>query len=275
MLCRSPKTFIAGDSRRILVPCGYCILCKVQKSRSWAIRCLHELDSFKGNGSFVTLTYTDEFLPKDGAIDKREFTLAIKRLRKEVEPLRIRYYGCGEYGDDKMRPHYHLIVFGLSPSESREYIKKIWNKGFIYVTTVNYARCRYIAKYIIKNVGEKKELVSRYGDRQPPFQLMSKGLGRDWALKNMDQLQRAYLTMNGHHIGVPRYYKSLMTEMEADEYQTVMQIRDEELYIKNLLQEEKAFIAEDDNARWEIEKRKWDHAARTAEKAANLKKRGF
>ena len=70
----------------IQLPCGRCIGCRLERSRQWAIRCMHEASLHKDN-VFVTLTYSDEALEKAGNLTLRElrhvdFQLFMKRLRK-------------------------------------------------------------------------------------------------------------------------------------------------------------------------------------------------
>ncbi|WP_209313267.1 MULTISPECIES: hypothetical protein [Enterobacterales] len=49
---------------------------------------------------WLTLTYADEHLPWTEygfpTLDRRDVTLFLKRLRKAIAPLKIRYFGCGE-----------------------------------------------------------------------------------------------------------------------------------------------------------------------------------
>ena len=40
------------------VPCGQCIGCRLERSRQWAMRCVHEAQLHRDN-SFITLTYDD------------------------------------------------------------------------------------------------------------------------------------------------------------------------------------------------------------------------
>jgi len=37
----------------------------------------------------------------------------MKRLRKHYSGRTIRYYMCGEYGENMGRPHYHAVFFNL------------------------------------------------------------------------------------------------------------------------------------------------------------------
>ena len=47
------------ESGCVLIPCGHCIGCRLDYSRSWADRMMLELETEK-KGLFVTLTYSNE-----------------------------------------------------------------------------------------------------------------------------------------------------------------------------------------------------------------------
>ena len=74
----SDKALVASD---VLVPCGRCIGCRLDRSLSWAIRCVHEARMHEDN-CFVTLTYDKEHLPDDGSLRPRDFVLFMKQLRQ-------------------------------------------------------------------------------------------------------------------------------------------------------------------------------------------------
>ena len=95
----------------LAVPCGKCIGCRIAKRKEWSLRMLHEL-TYHPQSSFITLTYDDYHLPSDNSLKKRHLQLFIKRLRKNLGERRIKYFACGEYGGQTMRPHYHAILFG-------------------------------------------------------------------------------------------------------------------------------------------------------------------
>lgn len=92
--------------------CGQCLPCRVNRRRIWTHRIMLEAAQYHDN-SFVTLTYDEEKLPVDLSVTPRTLQLFMKRLRK-VYPNRIRYFGVGEYGDQTMRPHYHLALFNFA-----------------------------------------------------------------------------------------------------------------------------------------------------------------
>ena len=59
--------------------------------------------------SFVTLTYDDDHLPEYNSLNYKHFQDFMKRLRKSHNG--VRFYMCGEYGEDFSRPHYHALLF--------------------------------------------------------------------------------------------------------------------------------------------------------------------
>ena len=151
---------------RLNVPCGQCIGCRLEYSRQWAIRCMHEAQLHESN-AFITLTYADEHLPQDRSLDKREFQLFIKRLRKSIQPQRLRYFHCGEYGAKLGRPHYHACLFGFDfpDKELQRYSKtgeklyrsdlldSAWqNKGWALIGEVTFQSAAYVARYITKKI---------------------------------------------------------------------------------------------------------------------------
>lgn len=229
MRCTKP---IWLEQYSLSVPCGKCIACRIARTSEWSVRLMNEAE-VHDHSSFVTLTYRKENLPDDGSISKRELQLFLKRLRKQLEPRKIRFYACGEYGDPDRpqsielgltsgRPHYHLIIYGLAPSEHEfmsSYAQEAraiegpvvdaWQgRGFVYVGTVTYNSVRYVAKYVQKKLyGQRAE---EYEGRQPPFALMSKGLGKFYALANShDIVERGGVYRQGKNVGIPRYYKKL------------------------------------------------------------------
>ena len=81
----------------------------------------HERKSHEFN-SFITLTFDDEHMPADRSLNyRRDFQPFIKRMRRRMGQLR--FFMCGEYGDDNFRPHYHACIFGMD-----FYDKKPWKK---------------------------------------------------------------------------------------------------------------------------------------------------
>lgn len=64
-------------SKHIKLPCGRCIGCKLERSRQWAVRLMHEAQLHKKT-SFITLTYNDKSL-KGAAASSQSLTAAAPR----------------------------------------------------------------------------------------------------------------------------------------------------------------------------------------------------
>lgn len=66
------------------LPCGQCMGCKLERSRQWAMRCVHEASQHRDN-CFITLTYDAKNLPPDGSLIKSDYQKFMKRLRKQTK----------------------------------------------------------------------------------------------------------------------------------------------------------------------------------------------
>jgi hypothetical protein len=203
--------------------------CRVNRTREWGVRLLQEAASFNEN-SFLTLTYSDDKIPPGATLVKKDFQDFMKRFRKRLAPTKIKFYMCGEYGPKTHRPHYHAIIFGFKPPDLKTaFIKKerhiyyspflmdLWPFGTNTVGTVTYKSCRYVAQYIVDklNGNKGKEF---YGERLPPFSLMSKGLGKKWLKEHRDQVvNNKGMTFEGHKVSIPRYYKKMLQQDLSEE----------------------------------------------------------
>lgn len=187
--------------------------------------------------SFLTLTYSDEFLPEDYSISKSVFQKFMKRLRKPMLS-KTRFYACGEYGDENGRPHYHALIFGWDFHADRKLIKetefgnlytsdqasKAWPFGNIWIGDVTMKSASYVAGYVSKKITGPKA-PSHYlrthpkgylTQVQPEFQLQSVGIGRSWYEQfKSDAFPSDFLVMDGKQVAVPRYYTKKLTEEEA------------------------------------------------------------
>ena len=105
----NPRDSHAPDDP-VRVPCSKCIGCRLERSRQWAVRCVHEASLYENN-SFITLTYRDDCIPENGSLDPDAFQKFLKRLRYYAGPFR--FFGCGEYGEKTKRPHYHACLFNF------------------------------------------------------------------------------------------------------------------------------------------------------------------
>lgn len=180
------------------VACGQCGGCRLERARRWAIRCTDEIHEHLDN-QYITLTYNDANIPQYGSLHKPDLQKFWKRLRKNSKQ-KIRFYACGEYGDETQRPHYHAIVFGLYLDDleyfktdngnklyTSEFLLKQWKMGHITIGQANFESAGYVARYILKKqLG--KNAISAYErvlpgtgeiiNLVPEFTTMSIGIGK-------------------------------------------------------------------------------------------------
>lgn len=210
---------------QIDLPCGQCILCRLEHARQWAVRITHEAQQHEQN-SFITLTYNDENLPEHSTLNYRHLQLFWKRLRKEVG--KFRYYAVGEYGDENNRPHYHACLFGHDWREGRTIIRntpsllwthpaleRCWGMGHVSVGALTFESAQYTASYVTKKLNNKRKYVrvdEETGELIPlvqPRAFMSrrKAIGLAWVEKHGD-LTYAHdrVVINGRPQKPPKYY---------------------------------------------------------------------
>lgn len=151
-----------SDRSPLVIPCRRCIGCRLERSRQWAMRCVHEAQMHEWS-EFVTLTYDDAHLPVDHSLHYVHFQLFMKRLRsyyrerqretdacvcKELRQSmssaaalercpaqHIRFYMCGEYGELLGRPHFHACLFDCR-FEDRVLFKRTGSGERIYTSKI-------------------------------------------------------------------------------------------------------------------------------------------
>lgn len=222
--CVSP---IYLKSKNLLVPCGKCLICRRKYQLSWVVRLQHEFISSKYQAIFLTLSYNNENLPLNSTLVKKDVQDFLKRLRKRYPSKKLKYFAVGEYGSNTMRPHYHLIIFGLksynTPSLnvklSNSISKNIWKKGFCHVGQVNIKTIRYCSKYVMKEFvkGYSRDDFDKSGMIYP-FSLKSTGLGLKYFMDNLDYIKEQILNNRPISLfrakcGYPRYYRKKLVDL--------------------------------------------------------------
>ena len=169
-----PFSFLIKDGyEAIQIPCRKCSGCRLERSRQWAIRIMHEASLYSDN-CFITLTYSDDFLPSDKGLQLKHWQDFMKRFRKSHKGLSavptdekiiypIRFYHCGEYGELNLRPHYHACIFNFDfddkePVEKRhghilyksDKLSKLWKFGYASVGSLTFQSAAYVARYVMK-----------------------------------------------------------------------------------------------------------------------------
>lgn len=156
--------------------------------------------------TFCTLTYRPDTLPHTTLTDqdtgevvqglptltRKDLSSWLKRLReryhREIENSSpLRFFACGEYGDNFWRPHYHAILFGypgcrygrsryddgrtIDCCASCDRIRDTWDKGIIQAEPLAAAHIKYVAGYVLKKMTSKHD--KRLLGREPEFSGMS------------------------------------------------------------------------------------------------------
>ncbi|AXL15136.1 replication initiator protein [Microviridae sp.] len=211
------------------LPCGQCIGCRLDRSRSWAVRCMHE-NQLHDKSCFLTLTFDDEHLDPKKSLVKADFQNFMKRLRRYYEPTRIRFMHCGEYGERYNRPHHHAILFGIDfedkelfqvNNDTKLYTSKtlqnLWKKGFCTIGEVTFDSAAYVARYITKKI-TGKPAKEHYGERLPEYNTSSNrpGIGADWLLKYASDVYPDDFIVIRNNITCkpPKYYDDIYHNFE-------------------------------------------------------------
>lgn len=218
----------------VLMPCKHCLLCMRAYRRAWAYRLMCESNT-AGESMYITLTVAPEHLETvfpGCSLRHDPFQKFMKRLRITLErgydydyippytPIelfgklprtmqkrnykrsKIRFYMCGEYGDESMRPHYHVCVFGARFPDayfqkkvgsnayfSSPTLSKLWPYGFPLFSDVTPKSAAYVAGYVDKKLERSQEQFKEAG-LMPEYVRMSNGLGLDYFNLFSDQLYR-------------------------------------------------------------------------------------
>lgn len=225
----------------VYLPCGHCVPCRLAKAREWATRCYHELLTCSSGASFLTLTYNNDNLPDDKCVSNRTHQLFMKRLRKALPGVKIRFFMCAEYGEKYCRPHYHYIIFGYDFPDKKPWknshtghpmcrsalLERLWTFGYSTVQRVTYETCQYVARYVLKKAhGRDGEKWYEVNGLVPEFCRCSNrpGIGHDWLLKYYASDVRGrdrvpVLTDKGiKQFSLPRYYVKIMREQWPQDY---------------------------------------------------------
>lgn len=242
-----------GKIRRSLeFRCGRCIGCRLSRAQMWAIRCVHEAQMHESS-VFVTLTYDDDHLPGPSLL-YLDFQLFMKRLRKQMGP--VRFFMCGEYGEENLRPHFHAILFGVHFADGKKYdatlstsltLDRIWGKGLAPYGAVTQDSAQYVARYSVKKVtgDPAKEHYERVDmstgeivDCVPEFGRMSlrPGIGYPWFAKYYRDVYAARdgVVLNGKTLSPPRYYNQCLEDADLE----LAADKDYERYVRSLVIDE-------------------------------------
>lgn len=227
-------------AKSVDLPCGRCIGCRLERSRQWAVRLMHEKQMHE-RACFITLTYSDSKLPSDGSLDLDHFQRFMKRLRRGSSgPLR--FFHCGEYGEETARPHYHACIFGEDFSADRQPYKRsprgdqlynsarlseAWGYGHAVIGDLTFESAAYVARYCLKKItGPQAE--AHYQGRKPEYVTMSRrpGIGADWFKKyTTDVYPSDSVVMRGREMLPPKFYDRLIEQADPALFERVKRER--------------------------------------------------
>ena len=250
------KAAVPGKRGLLHLPCGMCRGCKANKAREWAIRCYHE-SQLHDESCFVNPTYSPDTLPPHGSLDPRDLQLFFKRLRNEG--YKFRYFAAGEYGTKRLRPHYHVCMFGFCPPKDSyagtgesgnnlyhsDLLDRAWGLGRIAFSEFSPACARYTAHYTADKLksfavdaidletglkpyerrdsvtGEIHQLVHEF-----QRQSLKPGIGIPWLEKNWREVFPAdSVVMDGKEYPVPRTYFRWLKENQPHMFDQVKRQR--------------------------------------------------
>lgn len=188
----------------ILVDCGKCQNCAINRRTEKAIRFIHETESRGWDTYFLTFTYDDKNIYKN---EEGYYSLNIKWVRKQRDKIysklyrkyirsrkrkefhkQYKYMIKGEYGENGTeRPHYHIVLMvGKYASKIIHLFIKYFQGGRYQVEKAESIRAIfYTAGYTAKKLEWKKG----YEHAEAEFLIMSRGLGKEWVLKNSEYLK--------------------------------------------------------------------------------------
>ncbi|AXL14825.1 replication initiator protein [Microviridae sp.] len=270
------------------IPCGRCVGCKLERSREWAVRCIHEAQMHEEN-DYLTLTYRDSALPPGGTLIKKHMQDFIKRLRHHFPRKTIRYLMCGEYGEETQRPHYHMILFGIRFNDRKPFkmvrgnmiftsdrLDEIWGHGYCQVGNVTFKSAAYVARYVLKKQTKNDKDTDRvdpetgeiFEPRLPEYIACSlkPAIGKSWIEKyENDVFPQDFVVIGNRQFPVPKYYRRLYADKNPE--------KAEEMRAKRI---EKAKASPDNSSsrlatREDIQKRRLDKLKRNQNESENLR----
>lgn len=206
---------------------------------------MHEAQ-LHSKSAFITLTMESGALhssrnldppPVPWSVDVRDWQKFARRLRKKIGPFR--FLASGEYGDEKLRPHYHAVLFGIdfedkvfwktengSPLFVSPALARLWPFGMHTIGRVTFDSAAYVAKYTTKQVRgalsllqyQREEGAKKWWVREE-FALMSRrpGLGKNWIRQFSEEtFPSDTVVSNGKEFKPPRYYLKDLEESRPD-----------------------------------------------------------
>lgn len=250
-------------------PCGRCMDCRLDRSRETGLRALHESRLYEDN-CFITLTFSQPMLERYGiltdggySLDRDLVTRFIKKVRQKFDngfefddrftkskfydARKIRVFGCGEYGEELGRPHYHLCLFNCNFPDRVKWKKingfwhytssilsSLWSidgvsLGQASVADFSFETAAYCARYSLKKINGPKA-ADHYKGRLPEFLIFPTrggGIGKPWfeLYGKSDVVPTDTCLINGAVCKPPRYYDKLREREDPEGFARAKELR--------------------------------------------------
>lgn len=135
--------------------------------------------------AFITLTYDNDHLPPGATLEYSHVQKFVRATRKRLGPFR--YFVAGEYGENLLRPHYHMLAFGLDlpdreransmysrePLYTSATLAAAWPHGHHSIGELTYASATYSASYVL-------HAHRRTGPDDPHYRRHDPATGETW-----------------------------------------------------------------------------------------------
>lgn len=171
----------------------------------------------------------------------------MKRLRKNLGH-KVRFFACGEYGDNTFRPHYHACIFGTDFPDKKLFgkspaghdlfrsplLERSWGLGHVAIADLTFESAAYVARYCLKKMtGEQAEAHYQHIDQvtgectqlTPEFARMSlkPGIGGKWFEMYSSDVYNGhdYVVINGRKCRPPRYFDRLLEKTDPDRLEQI------------------------------------------------------
>ena len=282
-----PESRLRNTFEEVKLPCRKCDSCRLEYSKEWAIRSWHEAAEYDDN-CFITLTFNDKNLNSSGVLVKSDFQKFMKRLRKFIDlyeydysalcyvkrpkklsklevsvqqASRVRFTHCGEYGDNRGRPHHHACLFNfdfkdkyqvntsnglpvynsrtlhwlwsekrtnyeraMRISDDKDFEEYIGHRGWCVIGSVTFESAAYVARYITKKAVGPKIV---FGQPEYFSQSRRPGIGRAWIERyHSDIYPYDFIGLEeNRRMKIPRYYDKVFENIDNVQYGIVKEKR--------------------------------------------------
>ena len=164
-MCMEPVFFGSGK----VVACRKCKRCKWNRVNDYVGRCIAESKYAKATYA-VTLTYDEKQGVNTAVLVYDDVQRFLKRLRKKHK---VRFICAGEYGTQKGRAHWHIVLFFQDSVPEVEQGKRIqwdvWPHGFSYFQKPDWKGFKYVLKYVLKDQSQDSAANMLTMSKNPPI----------------------------------------------------------------------------------------------------------